>query len=205
MMPSAGAPSIVRYQARWMSMADAITYIAEVATADDTAAACTDLIAAIRDGKIELRRHNGEEIRREALQLGMVTPDGTLQWVDDTTVLADGRTSPRRYVYPDLEVLRSDVEALWRRGERVSDGAVMALSSGPKGGETKAALIAWEIVKPILADEAKRPPRGRGRLTALARAVQSALKARGHNRELDTITKYIRPSLRDWEAKNPNK
>jgi hypothetical protein len=190
-----------------MSMADAIAYIARVATPDDTAAACIDLIAAIRDGKIAFRRQNGEEVRREALQLGMVMPDGTLLWVDEyyTTVLADGRAMPRRYVYSDLEVLRSDVEALWRRGEPVSDGAVMALSSGPKGGETKAAPIAWEIVKPILADEAKRPPRGRGRLTALARAVQAALEARGHNRELNTVTKYIRPSLRDWEAKNPDK
>ena len=79
------------------------------------------------------------------------------------------------------------------------------LSPGPKGGETKAAGIAWQIAAQILADEDRRPPRGHGRLTAVARAVQAPLQARGHNRELDTITKYIRSGLREWEARNPTR
>jgi hypothetical protein len=82
---------------------------------------------------------------------------------------------------------------------------VTVLSPGPKGGETKAAAIAWQIAAQILADEGRRPPRAHGRLTAVARAVQGPLKARGHNRELDTIAKYIRLGLRDWEARNPKK
>jgi len=78
-------------------------------------------------------------------------------------------------------------------------------SPGPKGGETKAAAVAWEIAEQILADDRRRPQRRHGRLTALARAVQPLLKARGHNREIDTITKDLRRSFREWEEKNPGK
>jgi len=204
-MPSGGMPTAPRYTSRWIPIADAIAYVAEVATAGDTAAACVDLIAAIRDGKIASRRQNGDEIRREALQLGALSADGILRWDDEyyTTMQADGRTSPRRYVYPDLEVFRSDMEALWRRGQWLD--AVTVLSPGPKSGETKAAAIAWEIAAQILADDSRRPQRAHGWRTALARAVQPLLKARGYNRELNTITKDIRPSLREWEAKNPDK
>jgi len=188
-----------------MPIADAIAYVAQVATAGDTTAACVDLIAAMRDGKIAPRRQNGGEIRREALQLGVLSADGILLWDDEyyTIMQANGRTSPRRYTYPDLEVFRTDMEALWHRGQRLD--AVTVLSPGPKTAEPKAAAIAWEIAAQILADDGRRPPRGHGRLTAIARAVQAPLKARGHNRELDTITKDIRPSLREWEARNPDK
>ena len=137
----------------------------------------------------------------------MLTADGNLLWVDEyyTIVQSAGRLSPQRYVYPDLEVLRSDMETLWRHGQRFSGEAITVLSPGPKSGETKAAAIAWEIAAQILADDRKRPPRAHGRLTALARAVQASLKAKGRNRELDTITKDIRPGLREWEASNPEK
>jgi hypothetical protein len=80
------------------------------------------------------------------------------------------------------------------------------LSPGPKSGETKAAAIAREIARADIGRRPqKRPPRAHGRLTALARAVQALLKAKGCNRELDTITKDIRPGLREWEASNPEK
>lgn len=87
----------------------------------------------------------------------------------------------------------------------ISPTALTNLSPGPKGGETTAAAIAWEIAEQILADDTKRPRRGHGRLTALARAVQPQLKARGRSRELNTITKDIRRDFREWEAKNPDK
>jgi hypothetical protein len=89
------------------------------------------------------------------------------------------------------------MEALWRCGQSLSGEAVTLLPPGPKGGETKAAAIAWEIALQILEHDGRRPPRAHGRLTALARVVQASLKARGHNRELDTITKDIRPGLRE--------
>jgi hypothetical protein len=97
-----------------MPTADAIAYIAQVATAGDPAAACVDLIAAIRDGEIALRRQNSEEIRREVVQRGELTSDGTLLWADEyyTTVQADGRTSPRLYVTPIWKCC----DRIWRRG-----------------------------------------------------------------------------------------
>jgi integrase len=76
---------------------------------------------------------------------------------------------------------------------------------GPKGGETSVAVAAWEIAEGILADEGKRPPRGHGRLIALARLVNAALRKRGIQYEDDSIGKSIRPSLREWESKNPDK
>ena len=82
---------------------------------------------------------------------------------------------------------------------------VPVLSPGPKGGETKAAAVAWAIAEQILADDRRGPQRRHGRLTALARAVQPLLKAGGHNREIDTITKDLRRSFREWEEKNPGK
>ena len=76
------------------------------------------------------------------------------------------------------------------------------MSPGPKGGERKAAAVAWEIAKQILEDESRTPPDRHGQLVALARAVQPLLKARGHTREVDTIRKYIRSDLREWHPKN---
>jgi hypothetical protein len=74
---------------------------------------------------------------------------------------------------------------------------------GPKGGEKKPAGLAWEIAEQILGGQDK-PPRGHGRLTALARQVKPLLENSGHKREAETITKYIRAAFRDWENKNPD-
>jgi hypothetical protein len=101
----------------------------------------------------------------------------------------------------DLEVLRSGFEAPWLPRQQQA----RLLSPGPKGGEKKAAFVAWEIAKQILSDEGRKPPRGHGRLTALARAVQEPLRKRGYSRELNTITKDIRAGFREWETKNPGK
>jgi hypothetical protein len=104
-----------------------------------------------------------------------------------------------------VEVLRSDIEALSPCLQQPSRKTATVLSPGPKGGETKPAAIAWEIAEQILADDGRRPPRGHGRPTALAIAVQPLLRTRGHNRRMNTITKYIRSSFKEWEAKNPKK
>jgi hypothetical protein len=101
----------------------------------------------------------------------------------------------------DLEVLRSGFEAPWLPWQHQA----RLLSPGPKGGEKKAALVAWEIAKQVLSDEGRKPPRGHGRLTALARAVQEPLRKTGYSRELNTITKDIRADFREWETKNPGK
>jgi hypothetical protein len=106
-----------------------------------------------------------------------------------------GLTWPTVFDPPDAPVARQATMA----------ETIPVLSPGPKGGEPKAAAIAWEIAEQILADDRRRPRPGRGRLTALARAVQPLLKARRHNREIDTITKDIRRSFREWEAKSPGK
>ena len=62
------------------------------------AAAWVDLIVAIRDGKIALQQ-NGDEIRRKALQRGVLASDGGLLWVDEyyTTLEPDGRARAARW------------------------------------------------------------------------------------------------------------
>jgi hypothetical protein len=84
------------------------------------------------------------------------------------------------------------------------DLAEWADPPGPKGGEHKPAKLAWEIAEQILSGNAK-PPRGHGRLTALARRVQPELAKKGHKREIDSIAKLIRAALKLWQAKNPEK
>jgi hypothetical protein len=65
-------------------------------------------------------------------------------------------------------------------------------------------VIAWEIAEGILADDTRRPPRGFGRLMALARLVNAELGRRGHQYETDSVRKMIGRDLREWEAKHPD-
>jgi hypothetical protein len=55
----------------------------------------------------------------------------------------------------------------------------------------------------ILDDKAQRPPNRHGRLTKLARMVRAVLKKHGKPRQENTIEKYIRGTVREWEEKNP--
>ena len=71
--------------------------------------------------------------------------------------------------------------------------------------QTGVAQRAWQIARQILDDPSQRPPRGRGRLIALAREVNAELANHGLRRKDDSIRKAIGPSLRVWEAKNPEK
>ena len=79
-----------------------------------------------------------------------------------------------------------------------------AIAPGPKGGAKKVDELAWDIALRILESEQK-PKRGHGRLTALARMVEPELSKEGHKRLVESICKAIRPSLREWEAKNPDR
>jgi hypothetical protein len=99
----------------------------------------------------------------------------------------------------------ADPQCVDRTGDAISSTALPVVLLGRKSGETKAAAITWTIAEQILADETKRPRPGHGRLTALARATQAVLRAKGYSRELDTITKDIRSGLQEWQAKNRDK
>jgi hypothetical protein len=75
---------------------------------------------------------------------------------------------------------------------------------GPKPGRTPAADRAWAAAENIL-NSSERPRKVRGRLTRLAKLVRARLADAGANYEQNTIEKMIRPGLRDWERKNPDK
>jgi hypothetical protein len=83
----------------------------------------------------------------------------------------------------------------------VPNQTVSADPPGPKPGQQSAKDLACRAVLSILNDEAHRPPRGHGRLTKLARMVRIDLEGN----TLNSIEKFIRGTVREWETKNPGK
>jgi len=75
---------------------------------------------------------------------------------------------------------------------------------GRKAGAQSPKEIAYEIALRILEDEARRPPRGHGRLTKLAGMVNDQLTGRGHQYKNDSVRKMIGPSVREWKKKHPD-
>ena len=139
------------------------------------------------------------------------------------TAIQTGSLEPKRRAYlddrpgeldPTLSVL--DAAPILEIAERRGDGGqvirkllvahqVRKQRPGPKAGAVSIKDLAWEIALRILNDEAQRPPRGYGRLTTLAGMVNVGLTRHGHQYKDDSVRKMIGPSLRDWEAKNPQK
>jgi hypothetical protein len=74
-----------------------------------------------------------------------------------------------------------------------------AAKPGRTPGEPTAKDLACGIAPAILADDDRRPPRGYGRLIAVARLVKTEL----HRYADESITKMIRPTVRDWEKAHP--
>jgi hypothetical protein len=201
MGPEGGGVS--RYRPLWMPLAEVIVYIAELITGGDLAAAREEFLTATRERALDVYA------KRSLFAKDRILIPREDWWNCQYLELPDSMASgfffgPHERWY-DLEIRRSEVEALWPRPLEPSDGAPTLLSPGPKGGERKAASVAWEIAEQILGDEGRRPRRAHGGLTALARAIQPLLKERGHSREVDTITKDIRVSFRAWQRENPDK
>lgn len=76
---------------------------------------------------------------------------------------------------------------------------------GPKPGYQTAKPRADDVVRAILSNGAKLPPRGRGRIVKLARMVQEKFASEGIQYQLNSIEKMIRPAVREWEQQNPDK
>ena len=75
---------------------------------------------------------------------------------------------------------------------------------GRRPGQNSPKDLACEIVLSILNDEAQRPPKRHGRLTALARMVQAVLGNEGKSYAVNSIEKFIRGTVQDWEKRNPD-
>jgi hypothetical protein len=77
--------------------------------------------------------------------------------------------------------------------------AIVTLNTlGPKPGVTSQKSQMAAVALMILNDSNKRPQRGHGRLTAIARMMTGF----GSYKE-NTITKHIRATVRDWEKDHP--
>lgn len=151
----------------------------------------------------------------EMLDIGLylrasVEPDGRWYCVIETR-------EPRRVMVESVDdsgpVQRMRVvlapEPVWEVARHELDELVEALDSvsgpppprGRKPGQPPAQGEMCKAALNILKDNALRPPRGHGRVTALARQILP-----GHpGYELDTVADYIRAVVREWEDQNPSK
>jgi hypothetical protein len=199
----AGSRTAPRYRRLRMRLEEVIAHIAETTTGGDLAAARNEFLSAAREGALDV------EAKASLYAQDLATIPREDWWNCQYLELPDQMASgfffgPRKH-WCELEVKRSEVEVLWPASPAANYDAITLRSPGPKGGEKKPASDAWEIAEQLLQDEGRRPPRRRGRLTALARAVQPLLMERGHTREVDTITKYIRAEVCKWQMDNPTK
>jgi hypothetical protein len=76
---------------------------------------------------------------------------------------------------------------------------------GPKPGQETIKRRADNAVRAILDDDAKRPPKGRGRMVTLARMIRESFLPEGIHYEQNTIERMIRPAVKEWEKRNPDK
>jgi hypothetical protein len=125
-------------------------------------------------------------------------------WIDDRSVDPRGAIKwfmgPRRRHLLPKELGALVETTIDREG---STGATPLVSaSGPKPGQPSAKDTACKIAEAMLADDGARPPR-HGRLTAIARTVLRAEAVRSYGESW--AVKALRPTVRDWERKHPDK
>jgi hypothetical protein len=135
MGPEGGGVS--RYRPLWMPLAEVIVYIAELITGGDLAAAREEFLTATRERALDVYA------KRSLFAKDRILIPREDWWNCQYLELPDSMASgfffgPHERWY-DLEIRRSEVEALWPRPLEPSDGAPTLLSPGPKGGERKAA------------------------------------------------------------------
>jgi hypothetical protein len=75
---------------------------------------------------------------------------------------------------------------------------------GRKAGQNSPKGLAREIVLSILNDKARRPPKHHGRKIELARMVGAALTNEDKPYAVNSIEKYIRGTVKEWEDDNPD-
>ena len=76
---------------------------------------------------------------------------------------------------------------------------------GRKPGKKSAKDLACDIVLAILNDDAQRSLKRHGRLIELARMVQAVLDKDGKTYEVNSIEKFIRDTVKEWQKMNPDK
>jgi hypothetical protein len=103
------------------------------------------------------------------------------------------------------DIQLADTIIMGVRAVPVSEHAVGPHAPGPKPGCATAKSRADDAARAILGNDAERPPKGHGRTTKLARMVQEKLASEGFAYQLNSIEKMIRPAVKEWEQRNPDK
>ncbi len=119
----------------------------------------------------------------------------------------DPITVPPRLVKPESLNFAGDIlelNGIKLTGVRFVQARPRSQSSPPgrKPGQDSSKAEACRIALSILDDDARRPPRRRGRLAQLTRMVCGALNNDGKPYQANTIEKLIRNSVKEWEEKN---
>ncbi len=122
------------------------------------------------------------------------------------TVVPPVLIKPEQFQFGSDEILLGDGIKL--TGVRIMPNRPVSAAQidppGRKPGRRPAKDLVCQAALSILNDGAKRPPPGHGRKAALARMVQ-ALLPDGLKYQQNTIEKFIRGTVDEWEGKNPDK
>jgi hypothetical protein len=76
---------------------------------------------------------------------------------------------------------------------------------GPKPGQKTAKRIMHDITREVLADAARLPEYRHGWKRDVAKIVFKEITRRGYTYNVESVGRYIRPILQEWENKRPDK
>ena len=113
--------------------------------------------------------------------------------------------NPKLLRFDRDEIKINDTKITSVRAVPTSRQIVIPQAPGPKPGHETAKRRVDDAVRTILESDAERPPKGRGRMVSLARIVQERLASEGLRYRLNSIEKMIRPAVKEWEKRNPDK
>jgi len=113
--------------------------------------------------------------------------------------------SPKLLRFDRDEIQLGDTTIRSVRAVPTSPQVLGPQAPGPKPGYETAKRRAHDAVRTILGNDAERPPKARGRMVNLARMIQERFASEGFRYEVNSIEKMIRPAVKEWEERNPDK
>jgi hypothetical protein len=198
---------------RQLLAADGEHTVQTLASLDAQIGGYTQLAGFVRPPKTELEITVGETQELEDLfrnQLVVALRSG--RFILNAFDRLEPHTVPPELIKPEHFRFGSDemeVNGIKLTGVRfVRAQAITAAQNDPPGrrpGQNSPKDLACDIVLSILNNEAQRPPKRHGRKTELARMVSAALINGGKPYAVNSVEKFIRGTVNDWEKENPDK
>jgi hypothetical protein len=217
-MPTYVSEAELERRANWYTWPELFKLVQKASGADNDGCR-QQILNAIRDGKLSLSWQDPgpgswptcpHEIAIRIAQAAPATVDRAGRWQGQEALFGRADTEhlwgvrPRAPEPPQRPDVIGAADA-----DLASDAQPPAIGGaanhpGPKAGELSIKGQACASALQILKSHAERPRRGYGRLIGVARMVKKKLPGAGSYKD-DSIGKMIRPTVRDWEVKNPHK